>query len=271
MTRAVSPSSSSRPRHVVLEGQANFRDLGGYETTDGRRIAWGRIYRSGRLAMLSDADVARLEGLGIRTVANLLTDEDVDEYGPGRIPAGAREVRLPVESEAPRQATAALRSGDFTAVPPDLNTEIHRALIEDGRPQYAELLRLAADPGRHPLVIHCSHGVHRAGTAAAILLSALGVPWETVRADYLLSNEFRAAEVERGLARLRGLAARLQGVDPADVNMVAIEAFMIQDGSYIDASRDAMVDDYGSVEGYLLEGLGLRGPELDALPEALLE
>jgi protein-tyrosine phosphatase len=268
---AVSRSPSSLPRHVALDGQANFRDLGGYETTDGRRIARGRVYRSGHLAMLSDADVSRLEDLGIRTIVNLLTGDDIERYGPGRVPAGAREVSLDIDSDLPRRATAALHSGDFSSVPPGLNPEIHRCLIEDGRPQYAELLRLAADRGRHPLVFHCSHGVHRAGTGAAILLSALGVPWETVRADYLLSNEYRAAEVEGRLVGLRELAARAQGIDPAQVDMTSIEAFMIQDGSYIDASRDAMVDRYGSIEGYLADGVGLDGTELGALREALLE
>jgi len=28
-------------RHIKLSGQANFRDLGGYQTTDGRTIKWG--------------------------------------------------------------------------------------------------------------------------------------------------------------------------------------------------------------------------------------
>ena len=120
---AVSRSPSSLPRHVALDGQANFRDLGGYETTDGRRIAWGRVYRSGYLAMLSDADVSRLEDLGIRTIVNLLTGDDIERYGPGRVPAGAREVSLGIESDLPRRATAALHSGDFSSVPPGLNPE----------------------------------------------------------------------------------------------------------------------------------------------------
>jgi protein-tyrosine phosphatase len=92
---------SSLSRHVALDGQANFRDLGGYETIDGRRIAWRRVYRSGRLAMLGDADVALLEALGIKTIANLLTRDDVERHGPDRILAGAEEVSLAIESDPP--------------------------------------------------------------------------------------------------------------------------------------------------------------------------
>ena len=28
-------------RHIALDGQANFRDLGGYETADSRVVRWG--------------------------------------------------------------------------------------------------------------------------------------------------------------------------------------------------------------------------------------
>jgi protein-tyrosine phosphatase len=58
-------------RHVPLSGQPNFRDLGGYETADGRRVKWGRVYRSGELSQLSEDDVAKLGDLGIKTVVDL--------------------------------------------------------------------------------------------------------------------------------------------------------------------------------------------------------
>ena len=31
-------------RHVALDGAANFRDLGGYESEDGRSVKWGQLY-----------------------------------------------------------------------------------------------------------------------------------------------------------------------------------------------------------------------------------
>jgi protein-tyrosine phosphatase len=64
------------------------------------------------------------------------------------------------------------------------------------------------------VVYHCSHGVHRTGTATAILLSALGVPWETVPEDYLLSNKYRVEEVNRRNSDLRLLAADTLLVEP---------------------------------------------------------
>ncbi|NCF68661.1 MAG: protein-tyrosine-phosphatase, partial [Chloroflexi bacterium] len=147
-------------RHIDLAGQANFRDLGGYQTIDGRSLKWGQVYRSGRLVKLTDEDLVRLEQLGIRTVVNLLTEDDKEATGRDRLPAGAQLVSLPIDSDTAtrlsNQATAALKSGDFSKMPVELNAEIHRILEHDGRKQYATLLRLIADPANRPLVFHCS-------------------------------------------------------------------------------------------------------------------
>ena len=262
-------------RHIELQGQSNFRDLGGYETRDGRSMKWGEVYRSGRLPKLTEKDVARLESLGIQTVVNLLTADDVEVYGHDRLPAGARGVALPIDSdtatELANSATEALETGDFSKIPVELNPEIHRILVHDGQEQYASLLRLIADPANRPLVFHCSHGVHRTGTGAAILLSALGVPWETVREDYLMSNTYRRDEVQKRLGQLRHVAAEKQGTPPEQVDMSNMEAFLIQHGSYIDASYDEMVKTYGSVDAFIRDGLGLSDQEINRLRDELLE
>ena len=36
-------------RHIALDGQPNFRDVGGYQTTNGRMVKWGEVYRSGEI------------------------------------------------------------------------------------------------------------------------------------------------------------------------------------------------------------------------------
>ena len=145
------------------------------------------------------------------------------------------------------------------------------ALPGQARQQYANLLREIANSETRPIVFHCSHGVHRTGTASAILLWALGVPWETIRADYLLSNEYRREEIEKRLAQLRQLAAQSQGIEPADVDMTNINAFYILKGKYIDATRDWILSQYGSIEAYLREGLGLSDADITRLRDQLLE
>ena len=262
-------------RYVVLDGQSNFRDLGGYHTDDGRTVRYGQVYRSGRLSALSDADMAELDAFQLRTVVNLLTDDDREIYGEDRLPQGSTSVPLPIDSvaatELASRANAALRSGDFATIPATLNPEIHRLLIHDGASSYRSLVEFAADPHHLALVFHCSHGIHRTGTGAAILLTLLGVPWETVPEAYLLSNTYRAVEVRQRLHQLRVLAANSQDIPIDEVDMTNAEAFMIQSGSYIDASRDEIIIQFGSFDRYADEVLGLDSSVIGELRNTLLE
>ncbi|MGI9667887.1 MAG: tyrosine-protein phosphatase [Acidimicrobiia bacterium] len=266
---------SEASQFVALDGESNFRDLGGYQTSSGRTVRRGLVYRSGRLSQLSDEDVDRLEQLGIRVVVSLLSSIDEQEHGQDRLPPGVRLVRLPITSAAADELVSgsvhALRSGDFSELPPSTNERIHRMLVEAGRTQYAELFELLAAPGTGPLVFHCSHGVHRTGVAAALILGTLGVPWDTIRDDYLLSNFARADVVADRLARIRAGVAAQKGIDPADVDMTNAEAFMIQRGSYIDASRDAVVAEFGDFETYALEAMHVDASTVDAMRERLIE
>jgi len=272
----ISPIRAADRPTPQLKGQPNFRDLGGYRTSDGRTVKHGLVFRSGELPRLTDDDVSQLRKLGIKTVISFLTDDEIMARGEDRLPKGVKMVRLPIVGGDEGGGLAgvileARQKADFSEVPVELNPEIHRLLITEGREQYASLLRELADSEKQPLAFHCSHGVHRTGTAAAILLSALGVPWESVRKDYLLSNEYRQAEVERRRKQLRDQAAKNQGIPPEQVDMTNIDAFYILQTSYIDASLEEAVKQYGSMENYIRRGLGIEDELVDQLRSRLLE
>jgi len=261
-------------RQVPLDGQSNFRDLGGYQTPDGRTVKWGEVYRSGELNDLTDDDVARLEALGLRTVVNFLQPAEIEAKGRDRLPEGTREILLPIGGrvgEVSLQVQESIRTGEFDELPPEMNPEFHRQLVLDGAEEYAALLRAAMDPANRPLVFHCSHGVHRTGTATAILLSALGVPWGQIRDDYMLSNTYRADEVEAQLARIRQAVAGARGVAPEEIDMTNVEAFFILEGYYIGGTLDQILEDHGSLEAFIRDGLGISDDDITRLRAELLE
>ena len=97
------------------------------------------------------------------------------------------------------------------------------------------------------------------------------MPWETIREDYLLSNEYRREEIEPRLEQLRKIAAANKGVAPEQVDVTNAEAFYILQGSYIDATYDEVLRRYGTFEDYFREGLGLSDQEIERLREELLE
>lgn len=269
-------AASSIARHIPLEGEPNFREFGGFETADGKKVRTGKVYRSGKLSKLTDADVQELEQLGIKTVVNFLSPNEIAHDGADRLPDGVKHISIPIDPRTGLEGILeelihARKTGDFSKIPPDVNPEIHRVLVGEAREQYAQLIRTVLDEDNLPLVFHCSHGVHRTGTAAAIMLSALGVPWDAVREDYLLSNECRKEQNDKRIGQLRDLAAEHSGVAPQEVDTANIRAFYVLDGSYIDASKETVKKDYGSFDQYLLEGLELTQEEVAALRELMLE
>ncbi len=91
------PDTDTDPRRVIaLDEQPNFRDLGGYPTADGRTTRWGMIYRSGELSTLTDADLSRLEDLGIASVIDLRSEREAESRGQDRLPGGADHLHLPI-------------------------------------------------------------------------------------------------------------------------------------------------------------------------------
>ncbi|MGW1611860.1 tyrosine-protein phosphatase [Streptomyces sp. NPDC002285] len=69
-----------------FEALHNFRDLGGYPTTDGHRVRPGRLYRSDSLGKLSvgTADWSRVRSLGIGPVIDLRYLWEIEKSG--RVP-----------------------------------------------------------------------------------------------------------------------------------------------------------------------------------------
>ena len=258
-------------RHIPLDGQPNFRDIGGYTASDGRQVRWGTVYRSGELNKLSNRDLHKLSELGIRTVVDLRSEAEISAFGEPKLPDGTRVLPIPVASgNLVQDIIPPLLEGDFSKVPPDLLISVNRRLARSSGPRFGELVRTLADPTQHPVVFHCTQGKDRTGFAAAVVLMALGVSWEQVVEDYLLSNELRRAENERMLAMIRSMASKARSVSEEEVDLARVRSLFFVDPAAIEAAREEMINHSGSIAEYLVEGLGLSDEEIDALREGLL-
>ena len=259
-------------RHIPLDGQPNFRDLGGYATKDARTVRWGVVYRSGELNKLSDRDIAVLEGLGIRTVVDLRSEQEIAAFGEPRLPDGVQAIPIPVASgNLVEDIIPPLLAGDFSKVPPDLLARVNRRLAHDSGKQFGKLLRILANPACLPLVFHCTQGKDRTGFAAALVLSALEVPWAQVLDDYLLSNECRRGDNDRMLAMVRSTAANARSISEEEVDLSRIRNLFFVQPAGIEAAREQMVRQSGSVARYVSEELGLSTKDIDRLRQGLLD
>ncbi len=259
-------------RRIELDGEHNFRDLGAYQTSSNEVIKKGLIYRSGTLYKLTDKDINQLEELGIKTVVNFLTESERENQGADKLPQGVKSIYLSIEGLGSEvdDLIVARKTGDFSKIPTDFNYNIHKVLPETGKQSYSELFNVLADESNYPIVFHCSHGVHRTGTAAALVLNSLGVPWETIREDYMLSNEYRLSESTRRVEQLDGIAQDNPDISDKAINRKNIEAFYLLQPEYIDGTRSHILDKYGSFGSYLKSADIDRG-QVEKISEILLE
>jgi protein tyrosine/serine phosphatase len=171
-------------RAVSFTNVFNFRDLGGYRTTDGRTTRWQRLFRSDDLSRLGDDDRERFESLGIRTVVDLRRPHEID--ADGRIPQlhdfSYHHIHL-VHPQWPRATFA------DTGERASYVLERYREMSIEAGDGIGQALRLIADAEAAPLVFHCIAGKDRTGVVSALTLSLLGVPDDDIADDYELSEE----------------------------------------------------------------------------------
>lgn len=170
-------------RGVLFEKVFNFRDLGGYKTSDGRSVTRNRLFRADDLSRLSETDSERFARLGIRTVVDLRRTEEIDV--DGRIPQfdgfSYRHVHLIYPMWPSREFADTTERVTYLV-------ERYREMSIDAAAGFGEGLRLIADADAAPLVFHCIAGKDRTGILAALTLSLLGVADDDVADDYALSE-----------------------------------------------------------------------------------
>jgi protein-tyrosine phosphatase len=247
-------------RTLPLVGGVNFRDLGGYRTADGRAVRWGRVYRAGSLAELTGDDVAYLARLGLRLACDLRSVEETVAH-PDRLPPGVVAIHRPIAAEVGRlrRVLALFRKRHRVQ---ELLQDAYTIMLDQNGPIFAGIIRAAADPANLPLVIHCTAGKDRTGLAAALLLAALGVPDETIIADYTLSNR----DFDVLVGRMRPEMERLYALGFGEAQL---RPFLLAEARTMAGALVHLQRRYGSVEEYLQRS-GLTAETLEQLRQTML-
>ena len=241
------------PRSIALEGTSNLRDLGGWPAAEGGRVRFGAVFRSAALGRLTDADGAILAATGLRTVVDLRSDQE-REQAPSRLHAlpGVALHALPIDISLGIPLRDVVAAGSAKAMV--LMRRAYVAYALEWSHRYAALFDLLLHETRRPLLFHCTAGKDRTGFGAALLLAALGVPPDSIRADYLATNRLWQGEPE------------IEALLPPAVAEVLLRVH----DDLLDVAFAAIRTAHGSVDAYLTRCIGLDEARRDRLRCALL-
>lgn len=229
-------------RMIPMEGTSNLRDLGGLPTRHGKQTRFGLLYRSAKLSKLTSTDVQRLSALGIRSVCDLRGVAERARDASDHL-SGSRLHLLPMEAHLERLLLDILAQREVTAgdIEDFMNTG-YEAYPHACAEQLRTLFGLILDESNLPLLFHCAAGKDRTGFCAAVVLTLLGVEWESVLQDYLATNQhwFRDFKLPDGLTEELGapLFAANEGL--------------------LRRSFQVIVTRYGSFDGYVSDVLGIN-------------
>lgn len=253
-------------RLVPLDGGINFRDIGGYVNSQGRRVKWRKIMRCGHLANLTQGDLDVLEEIGVSQIHDFRRVEEQAQNPSCAVRAEFIDDYQMSIGDISR-FWEFLFEGELSAESShQLVVNSYRNCIQAVIPAFSRFMRHIVDNADNASVFHCSAGKDRTGMAAALILSALDVPRDTIVADYMLTIEHydstRLIEIVEGHLRDAKVESweRSWLIPYCSVHQDNIVAFL-----------EAIDAEYGDVRNYLTSALGLSDQDLIRIQESYLQ
>ncbi len=266
LVNAEGDSITLASRLIPLQGGRNFRDLGGYKTTDGKTVKWGKLYRSGVLAGLTEQDYQLIEGLNIETVVDFRTNSERSSEQTHWQASPVEMITKDYEMEGMDAIVQVLRDPELNRAKLEgFMANMYPHILDDQKQNYTAMFdRMVNKDGG--LLFHCTAGKDRTGISAALILTALGVDRQTVINDYLATNIYLDPTA---------LQPKDSGnVNPEHAAMMKFFASLPQDmvqplmgvtQPLIEAAIDAMEAKHGSVLEYIKQELDVSDEDIAEL------
>ncbi|UUH76011.1 tyrosine-protein phosphatase [Bacillus altitudinis] len=252
--------------NIQFSKLANFREVGGLQTTDQMVIKQGMIYRSADLSRLTKQDILTFSTLGIQTICDLRTSSERKSHPP-KIMEHDKIVNIPMQPDSMmpskwtmfRMLIAEGKSLSFTPI----MKEVYQSMLYERKKEIQQLFTLLSDEKNYPLMLHCTSGKDRTGFLSALIQLAAGVPVHTVLSEYMRSNEGVKMLVKRQERFVRMMSLYR-------VSKEQIQPLLGVQQDYLEDVLNEMMDTYGNAERYLLEACDVPKAQLLKVKNILL-
>jgi protein-tyrosine phosphatase len=263
-----------QPKIIAIEGTSNLREIGGYPTISGKKIRSGMIYRSealvfpgvaSRSARYSDEHKHAYRSLGLKTIVDLRGEREAAAM-PSAWPyaTGANLIALPMEAGGEGDATVImklLREGKIRSFDVEDVARFYSKMVRAQALTIGKAIGSLSSDGRLPALLHCAAGKDRTGIVIAMLLEMLGIPRDTVVADYAMTEVLRPNRV----FEYRDV------LDPLGVDLEAVRALFDAPAEAMKATLDGIDSEFGTVDRFLVNACAMSLEQLNRLRVSLLE
>lgn len=246
-------------RSIEMNNIKNFRDIGGYFTTDNRQVKWGEIYRSADLSNATLYDQEKIRRLKIKTVIDFRSDRTVKKY-PLLLHPSIRKISLPLAPMDAEKLDEQVKDEHFDRSDAIRYVqESYVDIVENHKEQFGEMFDLLTNDSNYPILLTESLGKDGVGLATYFILYALGVPQTSLEDDYMFSN----LEIDPAKAKVdaRNLSESLQE---------AVTAMLSVNRAYLNFAIDHINEKYGSMDNYLEKELRVTSGKKNLLRKYLL-
>ena len=215
----------------------------------GSPLEQANVFRSDQLAKATEADARMIQSLGIRTIYDIRTHEEVLQT-PDPLIAGVCTISLtPGERRRRKDASKRLVAGVIGEYgnPEERMRANYRRYVQE-YPLLGQALRSMADL-QTPCLIHCANGKDRTGVLCAVLQRIVGVRDEAIYEDYLAYNSLNADLIAQEAEELgRGMSAFERSI---------LMSFLEVRESYLDAFFAEVEASFGTFDEYVSSHLRL--------------
>ena len=243
----------------------NFRDIGGYKSSDGRVVKEGLFFRSANLVNLSKNDLQMLKDLNIKTIFDF-RDESEILSSPSDIVENINYIRIPA---MPQLKSNIAQLGSIKEMMENMFDKNNAfELLKEAyynlpvnNPAYKELVKLMQNDSNLPILMHCTAGKDRTGVGSAIILMILGVNRSSIVEDYLKSNQ----SAKDSINEILSVQPELKNVPKDKLKYI----FGVNE-TYINEVFKRIDTDFDSTEDYLLKEFNLTKDDIKNLQSKYL-
>ncbi|MGF9772377.1 tyrosine-protein phosphatase [Priestia aryabhattai] len=252
-----------------FENLYNFRDIGGFKTKDGCYVKTGILFRSDELSRLSQKDVESFHQINIKSICDLRTLQE-QQSKVSRIQTGNEIQLLNVSIHDKSREFTHLEFFKFLVSKSNtidfekIMKEMYDHMAFGCYKEINEVITFLSNPKNLPALIHCTGGKDRTGFISALIQLLVGVPYETVINEYLLSNQLIAK-------RMKKVETFIRWMSLFQVSSERVKPILEVRRDYFEEVYNKIIEQYGDIENYLRLACKVPQSNLENLKQLLIE